>query len=388
MKLPNPLDNKLMWCESKRILSDTGIRQAIDAGLWLINPPLNPADGKRIQPATLDVCIDHVEGSEPICPGFDIPYNFRSTLTLAPRAVSTVCMTESINAASFDVGRFLAPSVEARSSVRRLGGFAAKCGAYFTGHDIELGNFGVNPIVFKKGERVAQLFIQVRPYSDYDACGEVIPELHELGEKVRSLDMGVEIKENQHLKDLVKDGHLGITPSLECSLGMIKVHAGDVAYRFKQMDEIDFSNRDKYGDDCQEQIDIRNGYQVKPFEHIIVPTRESLKLSPNVGIRFWDSLCDFRIKQKHMGGSWKKRSISLSQNVELLNITDGWIDPGYQGGFSRQPKWVTGRWIHPGQCIGYGAVFWFPNGVGKQYGSSELGSQYQGQQKTAFAKQP
>ncbi|MBI4150968.1 hypothetical protein HY492_02470 [Candidatus Woesearchaeota archaeon] len=344
------------------------------------------------------MCLQVADGAEHLCVCHDLPdeilpvkefpqSSLRRGYTLQPRSVNELIMTETIWM-PFD---FISPSIEARSSLRRLGCYSPTQGRYFftseDGLHIELGNFGHNEIRVGKNDRLAQLFFKVAPFTDTYDC---LPadfydrpeECKALGERVRALDMGIQITKSKHLGELVREGHLKVTPELHAHTGLIKVHAGDVAYRMRKIDGgIVFKDRAKYSDsDLLEPIDIKKGYVAKPFEHVIVPTRESFELSPHVGIRFWDSLIG--MPQKH-------NSVLLSKNLwnlDFMNLTDGWFDPGYKGGCSRQPKWLTGRSIYPGACLGYGQVFWFPNGVETPYGSIALGSQYQGQEKTVFAK--
>ncbi len=67
-----------------------------------------------------------------------------------------------------------------------------------------------------------------------------------------------------------------------------------------------------------------------------------------------------------------------------MNLSEGWIDPGYKGGFSRQPKWVSfegnKRIVRPGDVLGFGQVYYFPNGVERPYGTA--GNNWQGNMST------
>ena len=56
---PNPLNPRII---GDRILTDRGIRAAITAGLIKIDPPL---EGKQLQPASIDFCLDHIEVDGP-----------------------------------------------------------------------------------------------------------------------------------------------------------------------------------------------------------------------------------------------------------------------------------------------------------------------------------
>ena len=95
INLPDPLDRT--QTKAVRILSDKGIKQAIDQGIIKIIPKLEyEKDQERIQPATLDVKIKEIEGSEPIqhhgsfaC----IPKSGKE-LILPASSVSTINLTE------------------------------------------------------------------------------------------------------------------------------------------------------------------------------------------------------------------------------------------------------------------------------------------------------
>lgn len=179
-----------------------------------------------------------------------------------------------------------------------------------------------------------------------------------------------------------------VSPKLKTSHGRILVHASSTAYRMKKIDGgITFSKRDSYKkEDLLEPIDISKGYTVQPFEHLVIETVESFELSDNRGILFWDNLT--KLVFDNNGGRYKpkNRPGRFIPNLGLIHLIDGWIDPGYNGVFSRQPKWLTGRTIYPGDAIGYGQVFFFPTGVNRSYGSASLDSQYKDKTETAFAR--
>jgi len=428
MKLPQPLDwdlgvkpadlnifNRAIinggWTRRPiRILSDRGISQALELGLIRTTPCFDPTiDTKRIQPATLDVRLRRVTDSAPLSYDLQGPIKkwHRDRLKVPAQSICTVQLTEKV-----DFGqslphakpmpcrvepRFIGVSCEARSSVRRLGMFVNHQGYFFTGRETEdnkvythvkIGNFGLNDVHFEEGERVAQLFFTVEPFADYlDTQFDGPARPTEKGELIRSLNMGIEIVCDKILNQLEQQRLLTIHPFSTYESGWVVVHASNVAYRLRTIEGgINFGERKKYAnEELLEPIDISKGYTVQPFEHILVETQERFCLSSRVGIRFLDNLLEKRWDPR-AAFDHLKDIVLLGKNIGLVNLVDGWIDPGYEGGFSRQPKWLTGRTIKPGDPIGFGQVFYFPNGVQKVYGTDALGSQYLDKKNTEFAK--
>ena len=74
--------------------------------------------------------------------------------------------------------------------------------------------------------------------------------------------------------------------------------------------------------------------------------------------------------------------------LKLLNMSEGWVDPGYTGCFSRQPKTfqTAGHTIREGDVLGHGLIIFFANGVQRPYGSKELGNHYQSKTKTVLTQ--
>lgn len=391
MKLPDPLDRHYPHSydrkDAPRMLTDRGIRQALETGIIKIDPPLDTTDSKRIQPATLDVKFLKVDDYESI--GNSEIRKHTENNTIQSGTAATVELTEMINFESINYDSssqiLLQPSVETRSTIRILGLYAMIHGSPFINgpehRHIEIGNLGPNDIRLEE-DRIAQIFFRLDPFLDYliTSCygGEGKPL--EEGEKLRALDMGVECIRDEDLENLEKSGYMKISPKLRYKEGKLLVHADNTAYRMKTIPEgIIFSQREI--EEFFEPVDISNGYTIKPFENIIVPTQESFELSPHVGIRFVDNVVDgIDVRSLYDASNEKeymRRITEFRKNSELLCLTSGWIDPGYKGGFSRQPKTLTERTIHPGDVIGFGKVVYFPNGVERPYGSGELGSQYQ-----------
>ncbi len=381
--LPGTLDRAY---KGTRILSDRGIRQALEMGLITICPQIDEAE--RIQPATLDVKISRIEFLDTF--GEEDGRKPQQRIIPAKSKVM-VKLTESIET----FRPFISIRAEARSSVRRLGLFSANPSLFYTNNEsshIEIGNFSQNDVAFEYGNRIAQLFFIVDPFRDlpiYEGDNPIyslLPheEYADVGEKVRSLDMGVEISEDGGINDLAK--LMNVSP-LQCYKGMVLVHAGNTAYRMKSLGKpIDFSNRSAYSnEELLEPIDIRKGYEIRPFEHIIIETAEKFELSDKVGIWFWDNLrfAEELKSYSHMRLPRILENLQMAMaNTMLTTLPEGWIDPGYEGGFSRQPKWASSaRTVKPGDIVGFGQAFYFPNGVENPYGAIK-GSQWQGNLRT------
>ena len=362
MNLPDPLDKNLESPYATRILSDRGIKQAFDLGLIKTTPFFDyKKDRKRIQPATLDMKVRQIDSAFQSKEDLKGQIIFsKNKLSFPARSTASVELNEQVDIGQFDGSlrpRYLNVSIEARSSLRRLGCYMANPAAFFSTPDytqIDMGNFSQNDILFQEGDRIAQLFILVRPFDDYFFTGMESPDYNarplESGEQVRSLDMGIEMLEDENLFELQKQGYMYISPQLSVHKARIMVHAGKTAYRMKTFKEgIEFSKRKEM--DLFEPIDISKGYEVKPFEHVSIETEESLEVSPHVGIRFWDSPINMKFEEPVPPERYIEERVDLMRNIGLTDLTDGWIDPGYKGGFSRQPKWLTGRKIKPGDCI-------------------------------------
>ncbi|MFC2134876.1 hypothetical protein ACFLTH_09680 [Bacteroidota bacterium] len=386
-----------------RILSDKGIKQALDMGLIKTTPAFDyNIDSKRVQSATLDVRLLEVDEVEAISHRHEQEKNENFVQSFSPkkknsfheRSISTIKLTEIIDFGQLGApheNNFLGVTSEARSTVRLYGCYIPNCGYFHTSENnsqIEIGNFSQNQIHFSEGDRVAQLLFSVDPFDDKRMEDIIKPSQSQIqmGEMVRSLDVGMEVVDSNQIMMLQLKGFLKVSPVLAFIDDFLVVHASDKAYRMKKIDGgIDFANRKKYSkEDLLEPINISKGYTVRPFEHIIIETQESFELSKHIGIRFWDNLFLYNQtlnKRKHLSTPLK-----AAKNVPVMGITDGWIDPGYSGGFSRQPKWLENRTIHPGDVVGFGQVFFFPNGVGTKYGNFRLGSQYNNAKNIRFSK--
>ena len=117
-RLPDPLRKNPERAESPlRILSDRGIRKALEEGFIRTEPSFDPEqEPERIQPASLDVKLAQIEGSEPI--GFlegGFLSGWRKENCLPAGRLATVELTELIDG----MLPFFSVRNEARSSLRR-----------------------------------------------------------------------------------------------------------------------------------------------------------------------------------------------------------------------------------------------------------------------------
>lgn len=370
------------------ILSDRGIRQALAHGFISVKPGENIE--VRIQPASLDVCASFVDDREPF--SADYPRLEGSRLTLSPGMISTVSITDEVEHGSHPTRLskyFIGWTAEAKSTLRRLGVFAARCGAAFpptsVGYGVELGNFNSNPIHLYPQQPIAQLLFTVRYQNP-----EFLPQHHEaalqeLWPRIQTLDRGVELQADTQIQNIMQQGFFTVSPRLMTYGGKVLVHASSHAYRMRSLKGgIDCNKLKSYSSETLlEPISLDGGYTVKPGDHLVIETLEQLELSRHIGIRFWDNwhfADDLPQGRTHMDSL-----VKLMSNSHFVYLSDGWVDPGYKGGFSRQPKWLTGRTIHPGDVLGFGQVFYFEKGVEFPYGHSSLNSHHQGKKGTEIS---
>jgi deoxycytidine triphosphate deaminase len=373
----NPLDINL---KGRRFLNDRGIKQAIDYGFININPKIDfKKDTKRLQPATLDLKIQQIENLDK----FKLPAKSNQDVLLTEQILHNSQLPE-LNV------DFIFPKIDGRSSVRRLGCYVPNNGSLFfaqsEGTIIELNNYSHNNIIFDEGERIVQAFFMIDPFKDQWLGGydlntirfmnikeprSVKKRLDEIFEKARTLDMGIEITTNEQLKYLYKEGYLEVKPELKIKDGYVLVHASNNASIINKLGDIYFSKRKEYSDKIKTSFNINKGYIINPQEHIDIETIESFKLSKYVGIHFYNNPLKKMHKSMH-----KDKPEDIINNLYLTQMIDGWVDPNYEGPFSRQPKWSSKINVKPKDPIGFGRVIFYPNGVEQGYGSESLGSQY------------
>ncbi len=357
------------------VLSDRGIKQAIKEGLLKFDPVLTD---EQIQPASVDLFFEKLGDYEEI--GHISLNKILKADTLSKGYVHDVITTQSV---------YIEPSiisaVELRSSLRRLG-----CYVYIP---TLLGGFGlgtmddgfkagievVNPssidIKLHKGDKIAQVMFTYDAPSKEEMENEDVFFIKDKEEykKFLELDRGYMIKSTERARKLANKGYFSVSTGENFIKGFLKVHASKEAFVFKEDLEVEFGNT-KNLESLLEPVSLP--YKLKPKEHLVVNTRENLDLSDKIGIQFYNVPLPVNSKEFF--------SNRFSYDKDLRRISDGWVDPGYKGAFSRQPKtyYDKGFTIKEGDVLGYGLLVYFPNGVERKYGSEGLNSHYQNADKT------
>jgi deoxycytidine triphosphate deaminase len=370
-----------------RVLTDRGITQAIAAGLLRFYPPL---DDEQRQPASIDVRAESLDDLFPIeealsggsstlpharslHEAYDLQENGRIVIPSGYEA--TIACTQS-----FSCVPQLRTRTELRSSLRRLSCYAPS-GITMAARSralVELKNPGPIDIALTPGDKIAQLLCSFT----YDpggmvlagAVGQTDDEAAAAYRGLLACEHGFEVRTNREARNLVYRGHLQVTPRPHFEGRFLVVHAGKTARVLRKNMRVDFGAKTAIADAFEA---VRLPYTVRPGEHIVVDTQEHLTLSPHVGIQFYDRL---------IGTS---RGPTMRQSPARVvatpcSIPDGWIDPGYSGTFSRQPKtyYAPGETIRTGDVLGHGLLFSFPTAVARPYGSAGLVSHYQRQRET------
>lgn len=413
ISLPSPLqDDFSSPLSAIRILSDKGIKQAIKEGFLRVDPSIDfssPFD-KRLQPATIDLRLEALQSHfrPGTGEGEEISNLRKFDGRLRANQMHWVSFSDNIifERATTEMGvNFLSYFLDGRSSLLRLGAVVLNpfAQSQILGIENLIYNVSPNDIILDNGERIAQSFIRVETFADLHLIPFNLgsrPPYTEQGDKVRALDMGVQVQINKQLDALSELGLMKIErirgKKFESWRGLILLHAAR-AYRMKRIEGgIKFSERGKYEHgELFEPVDIRNKYDIKEGEHLVVEVEESFELSDRVGISVLNNLIgkgipggvDLRafIPPKVYDAGDITRSLEMSAiNFNLRNLRNSWIDPGYAGMMTGFPK-LLGKSIQTGDVVGYGQAFYFPNGVGRPYGSAELGSQYQRQEKFQVA---
>ncbi len=371
----------------RHLLSDRGIREAQAEGYLKIYPE---PDDKQRQPASIDLKFSEIVDSWPLArvrrDTDELRMNQGSMNVLLPMHENEVKTTTSVA-----FGRILMPFVEMRSSMRRMGCYCrvpifnganglGPTPEYYT-VTIEVVNHSNLKIRLNEGDRIGQMlmFFDSPPISDLND-----PTIQYLAESPREdykrllrMDHGTEVVSKRWLDALILDGYMRVEPRLKLRKGFVELHAGRHARVLRKGVKIDFAPGMKLSGLLEE---VTLPYVLEAGEFIDVDTVESLSLSKYVGMVFYN---------EHIFDYLKPSKLAKYSNMDDLPLTckwDGWVDPGYDGSgvpFSRQPKTNSHEdiMIREGDVLGYGHVFYFPNGVERSYGSRSLGSHYQNNQK-------
>lgn len=386
-----------------RILSDKGIKQAIKEGYLDIDPAIdlqNPGD--RLQPCTIDLNFKEVESN--FIPGTRVGDFSADPKKLVSGRSSWIEFQEGISfnnpkmcfrGVGSEAG-FFSYFLDGRSSLLRLGAVILDGGgSFYSGVEAVVHNSSQNDIILDEGEKICQAFIRVNPFADTYGIpyrGE-IPKTKE-GDKIRELEMGVQVFLDSSLKELSRKGYMKVERGNGGKYvpwkGLILMHASK-AFRTKKIDGgIRFADRKNYKkEDLLEEVDITKKYIVRDNEHLIVEVEETFDLSPYVGISVLNNFVGQEIPgvPDLRGFAPKKSTGNIPEDVRrsilncaLHNVRNSWIDPGYNGMMTGFPK-LLGKTIERGEIVGYAQVFFFPKGVERPYGSKELGNHFQNQNK-------
>jgi deoxycytidine triphosphate deaminase len=355
------------------ILNDRGIKQALKRRL--IRSDVK-TDDVQIQPASLDCKIADVEiDDSPIelFGNFGIPKHM-DEFGLPAYSAADVAFTQHFN---YNVMNFH-PVVILRSSLGRVGAAPLMHALWnvWTEDDVKksgahVANYSPNNIVLERGERFAQILwgLSYKGIVDEDKA----PDFHakRFLDLAGSLESGVEILNENLLRDMANNGLYTISPILTLRKGHIVLHASNEAYRFRDVGRVKLSEKRT---DLLEPVDISNGYTPKPGEHLLVKAVEQLKLSDKVAIDFLERPPLTLLDES-------KREEKLRMQFTATNLVNAaWFDPGYEGIYMAHVKNVDKLQtdIRPGDPIGFGVLFYFPKGVERPYGSKALQSHYQG----------
>lgn len=402
-KLPDPLEIDWRKVNPIRILSDRGIKQAIERGYLNIYPKIdleNPRD--RLQPCTIDLKFQGVESNfipgtrqGEFSPDSKRLISGRSSWVEFQERISFNNPRRCFKGTNSETG-FFGCFLDGRSSLLRLGAVILDSGASFcSGIEAVVHNSSQNDIILETGEKICQAFIRVDPFADTYGIpyrGQV-PKTKE-GDKIRELEMGVQATSSDQLEALSQQGFMKIERKSGGGYvsweGLILMHASK-AFRTKRIEGgIEFANRSQYRKgDLLEEVNIREKYEVREGEHLIVEVEETFDLSPYVGV----SVLNNFVEQGFPGvpnlsgfapyestGNTPEDFRRSILNCALHNVRNSWIDPGYMGMMTGFPK-LLGKTVQVGDVVGYAQVFYFPKGVERPYGSRALDSHFQGQDK-------
>ncbi len=357
------------------MLNDKGIKQAVKKGILAFEPKLRE---DQIQPASIDLFYEGIDDYEEI-KRYPLKRKDFMEDTLQPGYIYDVETTQSIGARK-DLWLFM----ELRSSLRRLGPYIriptvmATSGVSSIKYGFKAGFELVNPvensIKLHKGDKVAQIMCVYEAPSKKELNDDRIYFFKDKSEyrELLELDHGVAINDSSKVHKLSQLGYFSVSKETKFRKGFIQVHAGKEAYVVRKGVDIDFHNK-KSLDDVLERVSLP--YKLKPGEHIAVDTQEYIDLSDKVGMQFYNLPLPITSNE-----FFSKR---FMVDKDLRMVADGWIDPGYKGAFSRQPKtyYERGVNIKEGDILGYGKLIYFADGVERSYGSNGLGSHYQNSNK-------
>ena len=365
----------------EKLLSDLEIARAIQEGDIDLRDPEEYLTRRRkdlIQPASMDLLLEKIDSINPmisesyqIAKGLKKPREIQrfdpshhpdvsdDYVTFWPGYVSETILANI----KYYNGKALFCGVELRSTLRRAGldmgymrhgiGFDEDYSGF-----IFIRNPQEYPISIQKGMKIAQLICFGKQFEQESLPFPRVKKQNPLGS-------GIPITDNKNLEKLIKKGYLELGGSRRYHRGVVLFHAGRRATYNSQQHII--LNKDKPHQGISLEVKESDSHLIEPGRFIDIETIERIRLSRKVAMQVcylprvdYDSVSYFSTNES----------------------SGGWIDPGYgmnkpEGAvFSVQRKAFTHPFrVNKGDLIGYGKVFYFPDGVGEEYGASR-GSHY------------
>jgi len=349
-----------------RVLHDTGIRDAIADGSITVSPSITD---DQVQTATLDVRIGaarvYDKESWALAALHATPYQEPTSefahrtpdekdapIHIPPGAFAELFLRERIEAPSYWITH------ELRSSMGRRGLFPTNMileqedGAQY----ISVWNHFPRPVTLYSGEKFAQLFFH--PPHEYPADGHVVTDVDRIAEL---------------LPDLAARG--SITPE-----GYVRFDLGTFVKRAIPSPE-PLDTKRKYPDEeLFENVPLERRVfgpeesipRLRAGEFCIAQLTPRLHLPATIGIRLL------------AGVPINARSPVPRGYTDLQRVNAGWVDPGYEGNITAHPfRWHDGLRLEERMPFAYGLVYEYETACGRPYGSSALGSHYQGSSGTS-----
>jgi deoxycytidine triphosphate deaminase len=359
------------------VLNDRGMRQAFDQGRIYVDTPI---DDKQIQPASLDCRLSVIERNftPPSMECFGKPEWDNHPFSIPKYGLVDVSFTQHFK---WDTD-FWFPQPLLRSSLGRVGvaPFVSAVANFYhhrkndlplVKSGIQAANYSPNHIRLKQNDRFCQLMwhLQFNRSGFYE---DLEPSIDKYLNCVKELETGMQVLNERAVREMCDAGLFSMEPFFSLRNGLLELHASSEAYRFKDVGYVDISEKRK---DLLEPVDITGGYTPKPGEHLLVKAAETINLSEKIGVHFLERPFGAMVQtEREMQRGWHVA------NTTLVNAA--WFDPGYNGIYMAHIKNTQDLYkdvqIRPGDLIGLGVVYYYPNGVERPYGSEELGSHYQG----------
>jgi len=360
------------------MLSDRGIKQAVKKGILKFDPELKE---EQIQPASIDMFYEKMDSRE------KIPHLKRGITPYIEDVLQPGYIYDLVSTQSMYIKYDMKVRMDLRSSLRRLGAYIrvpTVMGAFGPGtipYGFKAGLEVVNPvnisIKLHRGDKIAQLMYVFEAPSESEMKDNNIYFLKgkEEYKEFLELEHGVIVKDNETARKLAREGYFSVSTGETFKKGFLAIHAGKEAYLVRKSTEVEFGKKNSL-DNVLEKVSLP--YKLKPGEHIAVEAKENLDLSERIGMQFYNLPLAVTKKELFSG--------NFMVDGELRGIADGWVDPGYKGAFSRQPKTYYSRGVNikEGDILGYARLIYFENGVERPYGSKGLGSHYQNADKTVL----